>query len=143
MIFAWMNARVDVDIKREREREKGREGEREIKERQIAKYFFSLGIETEGVFARSPSFSLFLSVFLSTLFSLSLCLIYLVSLLLKRQKFLIELLFFAGDFLELHRKKRGEKSNFFSKKKKIKRTLQPTEHASWILYIVSFLATFT
>lgn len=41
MIFAWMNARVDVDIERKREERGKRERKkREGKRRQIAGYFF-------------------------------------------------------------------------------------------------------
>lgn len=117
MIFAWMNARVDVDIERKRERrEKGEEKKREWKGRQIAGYFFFYGIPNGRVVSLSVSRSLSLfSLFLSLGFSLSpsCSLIYPASPLLKRQKFLIELLFFAGDFLELQKEEKKRKVKQF------------------------------
>lgn len=48
MIFAWMNARVDVDIERKREeRREGKEKKREGKGRQIAGYFFMVSQTVE------------------------------------------------------------------------------------------------
>lgn len=64
MIFAWMNARVDVDIERKREeRGKGEKKKRERKGRQIAGYFFH-GIPN-GVSGLTVCLSLFFSLFLS------------------------------------------------------------------------------
>jgi hypothetical protein len=115
VIFAWMNARVDVDIESEGEKKRG------MKKRRIARYFFTVfkPRENSGLALLSISFSLFLSA------SLSLSLIYPASPLLKRQKFLIELLFFAGDFLELQKGKNEKKK----KRKTIfpQKTFHPTD----------------
>lgn len=73
MIFAWMNARVDVDIKRKRRAEEGKKKEREGKRRQIAGYFFMVSSPPPPQMDEwSVSLSLFSSRFLSFDFSLSL-----------------------------------------------------------------------
>lgn len=97
---------------RERRREGGREKKRDEGERQIAGYLFMVFKSRE----RKRPLVLFVlfspSVFLSS--SLFLSLIYpIVSPLLKWQKFLIELLFFAGDFLELQKEKKKKEKQFF------------------------------
>lgn len=116
-----MNARMDVDVESDRDRERQRQWEREregetekkreMKKEQIARYFF-YGIQTERL--ASLCLLLFISSFVFLSLSLSDRLSNFILSPLKRQKFLTELLFFAGDFLELQKKK--TQRNFSSRR---------------------------
>jgi len=103
-----------------------------MKERQVARYFFTVFKPRErksGFALLSISFSLFLSA------SFSLSLIYPASPLLKRQKFLIELLFFAGDFLELQKGKNEKRKQFFLRRHSTPPTYIPILYREFFDYI--------
>lgn len=72
MIFAWMNARVDVDIERKREKRGKGEEKKERTEGETNSGVLFYGIPNGRVVSLSVSLSLFLSISFSRFLSLPL-----------------------------------------------------------------------